>query len=128
MKRFALLCVVLSSFLSFAQRLPELAAPVNSQLPCAPHFEKNTFTGQETISIQVLKPTSEIVLNATEIDFVSASIASAGVRQQARRSLDKAKQMATLAVEKPIAAGPATIQIHFTGLLNEELRGFYLGK
>src|SRR5712672_1918423 len=128
MKRFALLCVVLSSFLSFAQRLPELARPVNYQLNFAPDFKKNTFTGEERISIQVLKPTSEIVLNAAEIDFVSASITSAGVTQETEVSLDKTKQMATLTLAKPIAAGPATIQIHFNGLLNDELRGFYLGK
>jgi aminopeptidase N len=128
MRRFVVVCVVLSSFLSFAQRLPELARPVNYQLTFAPDFEKNIFAGQETISIQVLKPTSEIVLNAAEIDFLSASITSAGVTQEAKVSLDKARQMATLGMAKTIAAGPATIQIHFTGLLNDELRGFYLGK
>jgi aminopeptidase N len=128
MKRFVLLCVVLSSFLSFAQRLPELARPVNYQLTFTPDFEKNIFAGQETISIQILKPTTEIVLNSAEIDFLSASITSAGVSQDAKVTLDKSKQMATLAVAKTLAAGPATVQIHFNGLLNDELRGFYLGK
>ena len=128
MKRFALLCVVLLSFFSFAQRLPELARPVNYQLTFAPDFEKNIFTGQETISIQILKPTSEIVLNAAELDFLSASITSAGATQQAKVSFDKVKQMATLTVAQTVAAGPATVQIHFNGLLNDELRGFYLGK
>jgi len=51
MKRLVLLCVVLSSFLSFGQRLPELARPVNYELTFAPDFEKNIFAGQETISI-----------------------------------------------------------------------------
>ena len=110
------------------QRLPELARPVNYQLTFAPDFEKNIFAGQETISIQVLKPTSEIVLNAAEIDFLSSSITSAGATQDAKVTLDKSKQMATLTVEKALAAGPATIQIRFNGLLNDELRGFYLGK
>jgi aminopeptidase N len=36
--------------------------------------------------------------------------------------------MATLVVAKAIAAGPSTIQIRFNGILNDELRGFYLGK
>src|SRR5882724_11065120 len=127
-KRLVLLCVVLCSCLTFAQRLPELARPVNYKLTFAPDFEKNIFTGQETISIRVLKPTSEVVLNAAEIDFLSASITSAGVTQQAKVTVDNDKQIATLAVEKRLSAGPATIQVHFNGLLNEELRGFYLGK
>jgi aminopeptidase N len=128
MRCLALLCVVLSSFLSFAQRLPELARPINYKLTFAPDFEKNIFAGRETISIQVLKPTTEIVLNAAEIDFLSASITSAGLTQEAKVTLDKDKQMATLAVEKSLTAGPATIKVHFNGLLNDELRGFYLGK
>ncbi len=133
MRRFVVLCIVLlcvalSSFYSFAQRLPELARPVNYKLTFAPDFQKNIFAGQETISIQVLKPTAEIVLNAVEIDFLSASIASAGTTQEATVTLDKDKEMATLAVGKMLPAGPATIQIHYTGLLNDELRGFYLGK
>ena len=48
--------------------------------------------------------------------------------QKAKVTLDKGKQMATLAVGEIARRGPATIQIHFTGLLNDELRGFYLGK
>ena len=36
--------------------------------------------------------------------------------------------MVVLAVEKPLAAGPATIHITYTGILNSEMRGLYLGK
>jgi aminopeptidase N len=36
--------------------------------------------------------------------------------------------MVVLAVEKPLPAGPATIHITYTGILNSEMRGFYLGK
>jgi aminopeptidase N len=128
MRRFVLLCFVLSCCGAVAQRLPELARPVNYQLTFAPDFEKNIFSGQETISIQVLKATPEIVLNSAQIDFLSASITSGGVAQEAKVTPNKANQTATLAVEKTFGPGPATIQIHFNGLLNDELRGFYLGK
>jgi len=128
MRRFVLLCCVLSSFVAFAQRLPELVRPVNYRLTFAPDFEKNIFSGQETISVQVLKDTHEIVLNSVDIDFLSASITSGAVTQNSKVTLDKAKQTATLAVEKTLAPGPAIIQIRFNGLLNDELRGFYLGK
>lgn len=128
MRRFVLLCAVLSSLPSLAQRLPELARPVNYRLTFAPDFEKNIFSGQEVISVEVQKPTSEIVLNAVDIDLLGASITSGGVTQEAKVSFDKTRQMATLTVEKALRAGPATIQIHYNGLLNDELRGFYLGK
>lgn len=128
MRRLALLCVVLSCSISFAQRLPELARPLNYKLTFVPDFDKNIFTGQETIAIQILKPTSEIVLNASEIDFVNVSITNAGLTQQATVTPDKETEMAKLVVEKRLSAGPATIQVRFKGLLNDELRGFYLGK
>ena len=128
MRRFVALCIVAFSLFSSAQRLPELARAINYQLTFAPDFEKNIFSGQETISIEVLKPTNEIVLNAVQIDFLETSITSGGVTQEAKVSVDKAKQIATLMVEKTISAGHATIQVHYNGLLNDELRGFYLGQ
>ena len=33
-----------------------------------------------------------------------------------------------LSVEKPLAAGTATVHITYTGILNDEMRGLYLGK
>jgi aminopeptidase N len=111
-----------------AQRLPELAVPDNYKLTFAPDFTKNNFTGDETIQVRVLKPTSEIVLNAAEIDFSAVTITSRGITQKAQVTLDKEKEMATLTVGNAIQSGPATIQIRYTGILNDELRGFYLGK
>jgi len=119
--------VILCS-LAAAQRLPELAVPTNYQLTFTPDFSTDKFAGDETIRIEVKKATSEIVLNSAEIEFQSATIASGGQTQTARVTLDKEKEMATLAVDKPLAAGPGTIHIRYTGILNNELRGLYLGK
>ncbi|MGA8489597.1 MAG: M1 family metallopeptidase [Terriglobales bacterium] len=111
-----------------AQRLPELAVPENYKLAFAPDFTKNNFSGDETIQVRVLKPTSDIVLNAAEIDFDVATINSGGTSQKAKVTLDKDKEMATLTVANAIQPGPATIHIRYTGILNDQLRGFYLGK
>jgi aminopeptidase N len=111
-----------------AQRLPELAVPDNYRLTFAPDFTKNNFTGDETIQVRVLKPTSEIVLNAVEIDFDAVTITSGSAIQKAQVALDKDKEMATLSVGNAIQPGPATIRIRYTGILNDQLRGFYLGK
>jgi aminopeptidase N/puromycin-sensitive aminopeptidase len=111
-----------------AQRLPELAVPDNYKLTFAPDFSKNNFTGAETIQVRVLKPTSVIVLNAAEIDFDVATVTSGGASQKAKVTLDKEKEMATLTIANAIQPGPATIQIRYTGILNDQLRGFYMGK
>jgi len=114
--------------IAMAQRLPDIATPEAYKLVWTPDFENNNFAGEETIQIRVLKPATDVVLNAVEIDFHEASITSAGSTQQAKVTVDKEKEQATLAFDRQIQPGPATIQIRYTGILNDELRGFYLGK
>ena len=130
MKRtFAVLTfLALTLSLAAAQRLPEVARPDNYKLTFTPDLEKATFEGDEAISLRVLKPTSEITLNAADIDFHDVTVTSGGVTQQAKVIPEKEKEMVVLSVEKPLAAGPATIHITYTGVLNSEMRGLYLGK
>jgi aminopeptidase N len=130
MKRILLLAAfVMATFsIAAAQRLPQVATPENYKLAFTPNLEKATFEGDETISLKVLKPTSEITLNAVDIDFQDVTITSSGTSQKAKVTLEKEKEMVVLAVEKPLAAGPATIHITYTGILNSEMRGLYLGK
>ena len=111
-----------------AQRLPQLAVPENYKLNFAPDFDKDNFAGEETIQIRVVQPTSQIILNAAEIQFGHATISSAGLTQTAKVTIEKEKEMATLIFEKSIEPGPATIHLKYAGLLNSELRGFYLGR
>jgi len=130
MKRIlAVLAFALTTLsLAAAQRLPEVAAPENYKLTFTPDLDKATFEADETISIRVLKPTSEITLNAVEIEFHEVTITSGGNTQKARVTPDKAKEMVVLAVEKPLPAGAAIVHITYTGILNSEMRGLYLGK
>jgi aminopeptidase N len=130
MKRILAVITFVAAALSFtaAQRLPETAIPENYKLTFTPDLEKASFEGDETIAIRVLKPTSEITLNAADIDFHDVSITSGGAAQKAKVTPEKDKEMVVLSVDKPLAAGPATIHIAYSGILNSEMRGFYLGK
>src|SRR6516162_9735033 len=130
MKRFLPLVATFAVFVSplLAQRLPDLAVPENYQISFAPDFEKDNFAGEETIRVHILKPTAQIILNSAELKFQQATISSYGLEQKATVTLEKDKEMATLSFEKPIQPGPATIRVQFDGVLNDELRGLYLGK
>lgn len=119
---------VLTVSIAAAQRLPEVARPENYKLILTPDLEKATFEGDETISIRVLKPGSEITLNSADIEFHEVSITSGGVTQKAKVTPEKDKEMVVLVVAKPLAAGRATVHITYSGTLNSEMRGFYLGK
>src|SRR5947209_7847070 len=120
--------IVLASLVATAQRLPDVATPENYRITLTPNFTTDKFAGDEIIRVRVLKPTDAIVLNAFQIDFQSASISAGGAEQVAKVTLDPKSQIATLALSKPIAAGPADIHIRSTGTLNNDLRGQYLSK
>ena len=130
MKRIlaVMIFAVLTLSLASAQRLPEVARPENYKLTFTPDLDKAKFEGDETISIRVLSSTSEVTLNAADIDLHDVSISSGGSTQPAKVTPDKEKEMVVLTVEKPLAAGPATIHITYSGILNDEMRGLYLGK
>src|SRR5246500_323195 len=119
---------LLTLSIATAQRLPETAKPANYKLTFTPDLENAKFEGEETISVRVLKPTSEITLNAIDIDFHEVKIATGNTTQKAKITSEKEKEMVVLSVEKPLGAGPATIHITYTGILNNEMRGLYLGK
>lgn len=128
MKKIWILCLLAAcSTLCIAQRLPKIAVPEHYELKLTPDFSNNTFSGKEKIEIRILKPTTKIVLNSAEIKFQSVGIRSDGASQAATVTPDEKNEMVTLEVKKELAAGPATIEIQYTGILNDQLRGFYLG-
>jgi aminopeptidase N len=130
MKRIlaAMAFVWMALSLAAAQRLPEVAVPENYKLSFTPDLDKATFEGDETISIRVLTPTAEITLNAADITFNDVTISSGGSTQKADVVLDKDKESVVLKVGKQLPVGAATVHITYTGILNSEMRGFYLGK
>ena len=105
-------CTAISIFVlmlttAVAQRLPETARPENYKLKFAPDLENAKFEGDETISVRVLRPTSEITLNAVDIDFHNVTISRGSSTQQAKVTAQKDNEMVTLAVEKPLPPGSA---------------------
>ena len=114
----------------YAQRLPQTVRPEHYRLWLTPDLKAATFSGVETIDVTLAEPTNQITLNAAEISFeaVSVGVGGEGKTLRATVSLDKEKQQATLTFPERLPAGKATLAIHYTGILNNELRGFYLSK
>ena len=114
--------------LAAAQRLPEGVTPQHYALSFTPDLQKGTFSGEETIDVQIVKQTHAITLNSAELEFQQAEVTQGDKTQIAQTSFDQEKQQATLTVPADLQAGPAAIHINFTGILNDKLRGFYLAK
>ncbi len=126
----AILCLLLgSSNAARAQRLSDNVIPSHYSLDFMPDLKAATFSGFEVIDINIKQPTNAITLNAIELRIENVVIISMkGVTEKGSVSLDPGKQQATFTFAKTIPAGDATLRFHFTGTLNNELRGFYLSK
>src|SRR5687767_13994538 len=125
---FPLLVLFFLASPAAAQRLSGNVVPEHYALWFAPDLAKATFRGRETIRVQLKTAATSITLHAAEIEFVEASVESAGGVQRARVTLDPKAETATLTVPSQILTGPATIRITYNGILNDKLRGFYLSK
>ena len=111
-----------------AQRLPLTVVPEHYTLHLTPDFSTDTFAGRVGISVRLAESTRSITLNAAEIQFQETTITAAGQTQEAKVSLDPERDTATLTVARDMPAGLAAIDIRYTGLLNDKLRGFYLSR
>ena len=111
-----------------AQRLPGTAVPEHYTLWFAPDFGTDTFQGKTTIQVQLTKPADTIVLHAAELQLTTVTIAAGGRTLAARVQLDAQAETAMLTVPERLPAGRATLEIAYSGLLNDKLRGFYLSR
>jgi aminopeptidase N/puromycin-sensitive aminopeptidase len=125
----ALFCLVLVPCFSLhAQRLPQTVVPEHYAITLMPDLKAATFAGTESIDLALAEPADRITLNAADIAFQSVAVTANGKQQAAAVILDKEKEQATFAFPEKLSAGHATLTIAYTGILNNELRGFYLSK
>ncbi len=85
---------------SDAYVLPGAVRPTKYTLKLQPDMEQSTFSGEETITIQVVEPTPEIVLNSIELEVGSAALTKDGVTSPvSRMDYDTSKETLTLRFE-----------------------------
>ena len=111
-----------------AERLPQTVIPEHYDLKLTPDLKEAKFTGVEQIEVVLKEPSTTITLNSAEIEFQSVTVKAGGGEQTGTAATDKEKEETTFTFPNQIPGGKATLTIHYTGILNNELRGFYLSK
>ena len=90
-------------------------------------LEGFSFTGEEIIDIEVAAPTTQITINAAELQIAGAQIVPAGgvTRSATSIDLDETHETVCFSFGGTIPRGDAKLSIQFSGTLNDQLRGFY---
>jgi puromycin-sensitive aminopeptidase len=107
-------------------RLPRNVIPVHYDLHLEPDLEKFTFEGKVSINLGITENLEEIVLNSAEIDMTSVVLRNSDADVQVTDiAYDDEYERATLTLEAPVSPGTYTLDISYTGRINDQLRGLY---
>jgi puromycin-sensitive aminopeptidase len=102
-------------------RLPRHVRPRRYDIELEPDLTGATFSGRVVISADLDATTRSIVLNAAELDVQRVFVDG----RPAPFSLDERTERLLIGTIDELAPGPIAIDVEFTGILNDKLRGFY---
>jgi puromycin-sensitive aminopeptidase len=106
-------------------RLSKNVTPTRYDLRIEVDLENWRFQASELIDVTVHRPTAEVALHAVDLDIRSAQAVAARVTQPATLQFNTEAETVTLRFPMPLPPGPARLEIAFSGVILERLRGFY---
>ncbi|MEI8051911.1 MAG: M1 family peptidase, partial [Actinomycetes bacterium] len=107
-------------------RLSDDILPRSYRLFLEPDLDAAVFAGHVEIDLEVIAESSAVILNAIDLEISSASVTRAdGSEVSCTVTLDAETERATITPPEALTVGPATIALTFTGILNDQLTGFY---
>ena len=101
--------------------LPDYINPIRYILKFSPNLEDFTFSGNETIELNISKSFNEITLHSSEIDIIDVDLSG----KNPSIASDIESETVTFQFDTEIPAGNYSLNINFCGTLNDRLRGFY---
>ena len=86
--------------------LPETARPSKYRIKLQPDLTTFTFSGEQSVDLQILEPTTSIVLNAIDLDISVATLHANGVTLSTPEiTIDKESETPTLRFNATIQPG-----------------------
>ena len=107
-------------------RLPYTVEPRRYALRLTPDLDAATFSGEVHIEVLVHEAVDTIVLHGAELTVDNAWIEpGGGDRQTLAVEVDTASERIVFTPEASLTPGPGVISLEFSGILNDQLHGFY---
>ncbi|MDY7227835.1 M1 family metallopeptidase [Hyalangium rubrum] len=91
------------------------------------NMDERTFSGSQTIELEVASPTNEIILHGISLQLSKVAF-RAGSQQRTPVSIQPMAQSETVVLrfDAPLPTGAAALDVEWTGLFTTGLRGLYL--
>lgn len=112
-------------------RLPNNTAPISYVVRLTPYiFTGNfTFDGETQILLAVLEPTSTITVHTNQLTYnetLTTLVSAAGVSQNVTsHTYVESEHFLVIGVENVLPVGNYTLNFTFTGILSDDMAGFY---
>ncbi len=107
-------------------RLPRHITPTHYDIRLELDLDHLTFDGHVGIDIELSEMVDTLVLNAAELDLAEATLSgSAGSIEVTGFDYDELYERATLHLGAAVEAGTYRLEIEYTGIINNQLRGLY---
>ena len=106
-------------------RLPRRVAPTRYDVLLEPDLTRASFSGHVSIRLDVHEATDTLVCNAADIVVASAKVRTADALLTGTVKLDEPTERCTITLPTTVGPGQVTVEMVFTGTLNDKLRGWY---
>jgi aminopeptidase N len=107
-------------------KLPKAIVPRHYVIHLEPDLEHLTSEGAEAVEIEVLKPSSQIVLNAVETEIRNASLARGSSRQELKPQFDASNQVVKFTTSVPLQPGNYILSFSFRSKISNISRGLFV--
>ncbi|MEY2493367.1 MAG: hypothetical protein QOH24_2318 [Verrucomicrobiota bacterium] len=114
-------------FASAPGKLPKNIRPSDYVIHIQPDVAGLTFTGNETVQLNVDSVTREVVFNALEITISGAHVDGKELPASATK-IDSKTELVTISLAEALQPGQHTLALKFAGKINQFGRGFYYAK
>jgi len=112
---------------SLPTQLPRTAVPHHYAIIVTPHAERLTFDGTVAIDLDVVQPTSSLVLNAVDMTFSSARLvpAAGGAPLVGQAKTDNDAETVTITFPATLSPGAYRLELAYTGKINTQANGLF---
>lgn len=111
-------------FESTPGKLPKTIVPQEYAVRIQPDMKKLTFSGSETIKLEVRRPARELILNSADIEIANATVDEKAIAKSALK-LDSKQETLTISLPNELSAGTHTLALSFSGKINAAGQGLY---